>query len=230
MTFETRTAQFNGTTTVTTTLTGGAADSTHGMIAFNKAATSTLMTPTAGSIADGWVQVGSMLTFGTNQLTCWKRRGNGAVNSISFTAGGVQIVTNLIEYAGVYDDDFVTFAGAALGSAGTSLASGTRTTTEDGQVGVAYLTTGTGSSSAHAFSNSYAVEVTGSAQAWADRQVATSGTNAATTATWTTSRTAALGVALLRVTEPVAPGPEFFLWTGAHDLSIPLDFLGVKTA
>lgn len=230
MTLETRKAQGSGTTTITTTLSGAGANNTHGMIAFNKAAQSTLMTPTAGSISDGWTQVGSALVFGTNQLTCWKRRGNGTVNSISFAAGGVQIVTNLIEYAGVYDDDFVTFGGATLGAANTTLPSGTRTTTEDGQIAVAYLTSGVGSVTGIGFSNSYnsPLGASGSTFGWTDKAIPTAGTNAATTASWTTSRTAALGVALLRVTEPIVD-IEYFLWTSARDLSIPFEVLGHRT-
>lgn len=97
----------------------------------------------------------------------------------------------------------------------------------------AYLTTGTGTTTAHAFTNSYSSPLGGSGTtfAWTDRAVATSGTNAATTASWTTARTAAVGVALLRTTAPPPPAAptHFFLYDVGAGTRTPMHPRAVVT-
>lgn len=218
------------TSTVTSSFSSGSApDSTHGLICWAWKDSATPVSAVAG-----FTQVGSSIVVGARSLTLWKARGNGSLNSAIVTTGGATTVALIEDYAGVYDDDFVSWFGAGNNSNGTSQASGAGSATEDGMIASAFIKLSS-TGSAFAFSNSYdgTTIANGTSFAAGEKDLPTSGTDASTTASWTTTRANILGVALLRVTEPPPPpptGPRFSLWTGDGTLDHEMHIVGVKTA
>jgi hypothetical protein len=173
--------------------------SAYGHIAWvRKLSTSAPPTPS------GWTLVGTGVTATGVGLWLYRHRGDGTVNGITVTTGGASTVVKVSAYP-TYLDDFVTavFSGA---NSQTSRASGTINATEDDMFAEAFVAlSSTAGGTGISFSNAYTAlsgGTSGSSTAHAEKGNIDTGGAAATTATWTTSRNVAMGVALIKSVDP----------------------------
>lgn len=198
----------------------------------------TTTAPTQATLeAAGWTFLDSIVSTASSGVNCgmwiYYRDGNGTVNSITVdgTASGTNItLLGATGYAGGTPQ--IAEAQTVTPTLGTDIdIATTLTTTEASELAWTFWRIGnTAGGTTFALTNGYAILAGASGSStggYGEKNMPTAG-SAGTTVSWTT--TGRPGVAMTLAAKTVNPAPpadvEYFLWTAAKDLSVPIELVG----